>query len=143
MRKVQRKITRRVYVQIRYPTNRGVFRACANNRYQAVFPPAPPTNRPGYEATLLAYLVVRGNSEGPLFLLRGKLLTRPKLVLKLRKAVAVTGLQPEKYAGHSFRIGATTTTAVCGVPVDVIKTLGQWKSQAYQLYVRIPAAQLA
>ena len=94
-------------------------------------------------AALLAYLVVRGNSEGPLFLLRGKPLTRPKLVLKLRKAVAVTGPQPEKYAGHSFRIGATTTTAVCGVPVDVIKTLGRWKSQAYQLYVRIPDAQLA
>ena len=86
-------------------------------------------------AALLAYLVVRGNSEGPLFLLCGKLLTRPKLVLKLRKAVAATGLQPEKYAGHSFRIWATTTMAVCGVPVDVIKTLGRWKSKAYQLYV--------
>ena len=94
-------------------------------------------------AALLAYLVVQGNSEGPLFLLRGKPLTCPKLVLKLRKAVAVTGLQPEKYAGHSFRIGATTTTAVCRVPVDIIKTLGRWKSQAYQLYVRIPDAQLA
>ena len=53
-------------------------------------------------AALLAYLVVQGNSEGPLFLLRGKPLTRPKLVLKLRKAVSVTGLQPEKYAGHTL-----------------------------------------
>ena len=70
-----------------------------------------------------AYLVVQGNSEGPLFLLHGKPLTRPKRVLKLRKAVAVTGLQPEKYAGHSFWIGATTTTAVCGVPVDIIKAV--------------------
>ena len=94
-------------------------------------------------AALLAHLVVRGNSEGPLFLLRGKPLRRPKLVLKLRKAVAGTGLQPEKYARHSFWIGAITTTAVCGVPVDIIKTLGRWKSKAYQLYVRIPNAQLA
>ena len=94
-------------------------------------------------AALLAYLVVRGNSEGPLFLLRGQPLTRPKLVLELRKALAVAGLQPDKYAGHSFRIGAATTAAACGVPVDVIKTLGRWKSQAYQLYIRIPDTQLA
>ena len=94
-------------------------------------------------AALLAYLVVRGNSEGPLFLLRGQPLTRPKLVLELRKALAAAGLQPDKYAGHSFRIGAATTAAACGVPVDVIKTLGRWKSQAYQLYVRIPDTQLA
>ena len=75
-------------------------------------------------AALLAYLVVRGNSEGPLFLLRGQPLTRPKLVLELRKALAAAGLQPDKYAGHSFRIGAATTAAACGVRVDVIKTLG-------------------
>ena len=79
-------------------------------------------------AALLTYLVVRGNSEGPLFLLRGQPLTCPKLVLELRKAVALTGLQPEKYAGHSFWIGVVTTAAACGVPVDVIR-----KSQAYQL----------
>ena len=94
-------------------------------------------------AALLAYLVARGNSEGPLFLLRGQPLTGPKLVQELRKALAAAGLQPEKYAGHSFRIGAATTAAACGVPVDVIKTLGRWKSQAYQLYVRIPDTQLA
>ena len=47
------------------------------------------------------------------------------------------------YAGHSFRIGAATTAIAGGIPVDVIKTLGRWKSQAYQLYVRIPDTQLA
>ena len=94
-------------------------------------------------AALLAYLVVRGNSDGPLFLVRGKPLTRPQLVSELRAALEVAGLEPAKYAGHSFRIGAATTAAACGVPVDVIKTLGRWKSQAYQLYVRIPDSQLA
>ena len=89
---------------------------------------------------LLAYLVVRGSEDGPLLLMKGQPLTRPQLVSQLRKALAAAGLQPEN---HSFRIGAATTAAACGVPVDVIKTLGRWKSQAYQLYVRIPDSQLA
>ena len=81
-------------------------------------------------AALLAYLVVRGGDrDGPLFLFRGQPLTRPRLVSELRKALALAGLKPEKYAGHSFRFGAATTAAACGVPVDVIKTLGTWKSQ--------------
>ena len=87
--------------------------------------------------------MLRGNEDGPLFLLKGQPLTRPQLVSELRKTLSLAGLQPEKYAGHSFRIGAATTAAACGVPVDVIKTLGRWKSQAYQLYVRIPDTQLA
>ena len=61
-----------------------------------------------------------------LFLVRGKPLTRPQLVSELRAALEVAGLEPAKYAGHSFRIGAATTAAACGVPVDVIKTLGRW-----------------
>ena len=94
-------------------------------------------------AALLAYLVVQGDRDGPLFLFRGQPLTRPRLVSELRKALTLVGLKPEKYAGHSFRIGAATTAAVCGVSVDVITTLGRWKSQAYQLYVRMSDPQLA
>ena len=35
------------------------------------------------------------------------------------------------------------TAAVCGVPVELIKTLGRWKSQAYQLYILIPSSHLS
>ena len=94
-------------------------------------------------AAVLAYLVTRGNGEGPLFLLWGQPLTQSQLVSELCKALALAGFHPEKYAGHSFRIGAATTAAACWVPVDVIKTLGRWKSQAYQLYIRIPNKELA
>lgn len=61
----------------------------------------------------------------------------------LRKALAIAGFYQEKYAGYRFRIGTATTAATCGVPVDVIKTLGRWKSEAYQLYVRLPKFQLS
>lgn len=94
-------------------------------------------------AALLSYLVLRGRSEGPLFQFRdGKALTRPLLVSALRRALLSAGFKAEDYAGHSFRIGAATTAAACGVPAEVIKTLGRWKSQAYQLYVRLPTDQL-
>lgn len=95
-------------------------------------------------SALLAYMVWRGKGEGPLFLQKGgQPLTRSHLVAHLRRALSEAGFDPEKCAGHSFRIGAATTAAACGVPVDVVKTLGRWKSQAYQLYIRIPDSQLS
>ena len=95
-------------------------------------------------AALLAYLALHGKGHGPLFRFKdGRPLTRPRLVTAIRTALEAAGFNPGDFAGHSFRIGAATTAAACGVPVDVIKTLGRWKSQAYQLYVRLPKSQLA
>ena len=36
----------------------------------------------------------------------------------------------------SFRIGAATTAAACGIPDAAIKALGRWHSLAYQIYAR-------
>ena len=94
-------------------------------------------------AAVLAYLAPRGPGEGPLFRFEsGQALSRPFLVSAVRKALAEAGLTPEDYVVHSFRIGAATTVAACGVPVDTIMTPGPWKSQAYQLYIRLPREQL-
>ena len=57
---------------------------------------------------------------------------------ELREALVVKGIKPESYAGHSFRIGAATTAANCGMPDSLIKTLGRWESAAYTLYIRTP-----
>ena len=86
------------------------------------------------------------NSAGEqrrLFLLRGRLLTHPQLVSELRSALAAAGFKPGEYDGHSFQIGAATTAVACDIPVDMIKILGRWKSQAYHLYIRIPDTELA
>ena len=93
---------------------------------------------------ILSYLVMRGPGGGPLFRFRdGRALTRPRLVVEVRKALTQAGINPDDYASHSFRSGAATTAVACGVPVDIIKTLGRWKSNAYQLYVRLPREQLS
>ena len=43
------------------------------------------------------------------------------------------------YSGHSFRIEAAATAASIGIPDHLIKTMGRWLSDAYQLYIQIPA----
>ena len=45
-------------------------------------------------------------------------------------------VQSTDYAGHSFRIGAATTTACRGIQDSTIKMLGYWQSPAYMLYIR-------
>ena len=95
-------------------------------------------------AAVLAYIALRGPGEGPLFRFQdGCSLTRQHHVAKLREVLQEVGLHPEKYAGHSFRIGAATMAAACGVQDSLIKTMGRWESIAYQLYVRTPQEQLA
>lgn len=42
------------------------------------------------------------------------------------------GLNPDIYAGHSFRIGLATVAPEKG---STIMTLGRWKSNAYQRYI--------
>ena len=86
---------------------------------------------------VLSYMVVRGNSPGPLFLWQnGSYLTREAFVNSLREALTSAGYPPEKYAGHSFCIGAATTAAKCGIPDSLIQTLGRWQSSAYTRYIQ-------
>ena len=93
---------------------------------------------------MLAFISVRGNSPGPLFLfVKGKVLTRERFVSHMRSALSKTGLNPDLYAGHSFRIGAATVAHEKGIEDSTIMTLGRWKSNAYQRYIRIPREELA
>ena len=41
----------------------------------------------------------------------------------------------QQYASHSFRTGAATTAAAAGLPAWLIKTLGRWRSNAFQSYI--------
>ena len=93
---------------------------------------------------LQAYLEKRGPAPGPLFkLASGAPLSRSALVDHLHRALQRAGLEAASYNGHSFRIGAATTAANCGIEDSLIQTLGRWKSAAYLAYIKIPRQQLA
>ncbi|XP_068743127.1 uncharacterized protein [Montipora capricornis] len=92
---------------------------------------------------VLAYLAVRGNSGGPLFLFQdGRPLTRAVLTARLREILAGAGVLGN-FSSHSFRIGAATVAARNGIPDHLIQALGRWCSSAYQSYIRTPSESLA
>ena len=77
-------------------------------------------------------MALQGGGPGPLF----KWKSRAKFVASLRKALSAAGYDERKFTGHSFRIGASTTAAQCGLEDSLIKTLGRWESSAYTRYIR-------
>lgn len=95
-------------------------------------------------AAILQFLAVRPPGEGPLFVWGDKSpLSRERFVLKVKEALSAAQLDHHMYSGHSFRIGAATSAATAGVPAYLIKMLGRWSSEAYQLYIRTPRETLS
>ena len=47
---------------------------------------------------------------------------------------------PRCYTGHNFRIGTAKIAASHGLPDHLIKILGRWSSDAYQIYIRNPVS---
>ena len=94
-------------------------------------------------AAMLAYLPLRGQAQGPLFMLSGHCLTREMLVHWLRNTLSAAGVEASQFSGHSFRIGAASTAAARGVAETTIQTLGRWESDSYKRYIRIPREELA
>ena len=95
-------------------------------------------------AALLGYLAIRPLGHGPLFLFEsGSPLSKPRLAIVLRKALVDIGVDPSRFSGHSFRIGAATTAAKMGMSDSLIQTLGRWRSAAFVRYIRTPGEQLA
>ena len=76
-------------------------------------------------AAITAYLASRGPDPGPLFRFRkGSYLTRDAFVRSVREALTRAGIDVQCYSGHSFRVGAATTAAACGVEDSLIKITG-------------------
>jgi Phage integrase family len=54
----------------------------------------------------------------------------------LRDMVSHAGIKNVHVSGHSLRISGATQMAMAGVPFDVIKVIGRWKSDAVLRYIR-------
>ena len=93
---------------------------------------------------LLEYLARRGGHSGALFQWHdGMPLSKSKFVEVVRKTLAAANLPAQQYAGHSFRNGAATTAAMMGLQDSAIQTLGCWKSDCYQLFIKANPRHLA
>ena len=62
--------------------------------------------------------------------------THYTFVRAVKAGVQALGLDPSKYAGISFRRGGATCAADSGVDKELVKELGDWKSNAYELYCK-------
>jgi len=87
---------------------------------------------------ILDYLALRGNAPGALFIKSGFPITRKYFCDLLALAIKQCGLNPARYKGHSFRIGAASHAAGRGMSDAQIRVLGRWKSNAFLKYIRIP-----
>ena len=63
-------------------------------------------------------------------------LTRSKFVRRINKILKGTKKGYPRITGHCFRIGGTTFYLVSGVPPDMVKKFGRWRSQAFLEYWR-------
>ena len=89
-------------------------------------------------SAVFAYLHLQGPSSDPLFIdTHVRPLTCSRLSSFVLSVLQEAGI-PGQFSGHSFRIEAATTAARCGIPDHLIKTMGRWTSDAYQLYVTTP-----
>ena len=65
-------------------------------------------------------------------------LTYRSFVTKLRDCLSSLGYPPLLYASHSFRRGGASFAFQSGIPVELIKMLGDWKSDSVLLYLTVP-----
>ena len=83
------------------------------------------------------YLDTTTHNNKPLFIFcDGSYLTRSSLTSVLRALLGRSSIDISRYSSHSFRIGAATTVAAANVPDWLIKAMGRWASDAYQVYIK-------
>ena len=86
-------------------------------------------------SVVLTYLVHRGIDDSPLFRTEDiQPLTQQKLTDLF--CSTLTGIEPSKVFGHSFRIEAATMAAANGVSDSTIQSLGREASGAFLQYIR-------
>jgi hypothetical protein len=89
---------------------------------------------------------VKGGMENTTPMCRWPDKKRPMTVPDVRKLVKwmamLCELDPSEWNGHSLRIGGATALHAAGCPELVIKTIGRWSSDIFQIYARAELHQL-
>ena len=74
----------------------------------------------------------------PLF--RGKTghaLTVRQVREMVKALMAAVGCDPDRFGAHSLRIGGATAALTAGVDPAVIRAMGRWSSEVYEIYMRL------
>lgn len=64
--------------------------------------------------------------------------TYDSFLAKLRLYLAALAVDPKLYASHSFRRGGASFAYQAGVPIELIKALGDWRSDTVLIYLTMP-----
>ncbi|KAI8483473.1 hypothetical protein Bbelb_388050 [Branchiostoma belcheri] len=80
------------------------------------------------------------SGDSPAFLVPGSdgslvSLTHSTLVSHLKTLLQAAGFPSNKFSGHSFRRGGATFAWHCGADPQTIKLMGDWSSDAYEVYL--------
>jgi len=67
----------------------------------------------------------------------GRAITVAQVREMVRKCMAAAGLDPAHYGAHSLRIGGATAALAAGVSPSLIRLMGRWSSDIYEIYCRM------
>ena len=111
----------------------------AQKNLQIPLIPMPNSNLCPVKAYRRMVELTPGFGELPAFMLNkpsGRVpLTYKEFQRVLKHLVGQVGLDPTQYSSHSFRRGGATWAFKAGVPGELIKTQGDWSSDAYLRYL--------
>ena len=91
-------------------------------------------------SVLRNYIQMRGDyqsAQDPLFVFRDNSAVHADHIRALlKKTIATLGLDPRLYDVHSLRIGRTTDLVKFDYPIEEVKRMGKWKSNAVYRYIK-------
>jgi hypothetical protein len=67
----------------------------------------------------------------------GRPVTTAEVRAMVKAVMAAAGRDPALFGGHSLRIGGATAALAAGVQPNLIRLMGRWKSDVYELYCRM------
>ena len=77
-------------------------------------------------SAMLQYVAIRPVTDGVQFITKNSNpLSKSAFATMVQVTLRRVGIDPSRFKGHSFRIGAATTAAACGLNKGLIKMLGR------------------
>ena len=67
-------------------------------------------------------------------------ITATSLNNSIKHLASLVSLDPQDFSGHSLHRRGATFAFQCGIPSKLIKVQGDWRSDAYMLYLTLPLA---